>query len=114
MVAQDNSRRGLGGVLLNTEEAGIRFLRGVVLGKKHYEESSRYLEGGVGTTRASRWIGPFSFRITRSARLRMTVDSVRYTTYKASHVPRHCKWGPVCYFYFAFGGLTFRGLSPPI
>ena len=79
-----------------------------------YLERSGYLEGGVGTTRASRWIGPFSFRITRSARLRMTVDSVRYTTYKASHVPRHCKWGPVCYFYFAFGGLTFRGLSPPI
>ena len=47
-----------------------------------YLERSGYLEGGVGTTRASRWLGPF--RMTRSAQ----DDSVRYET---SHVPRHCK-----------------------
>ena len=47
-----------------------------------YLERSGYLEGGVGTTRASRWLGPL--RMTRSAQ----DDSVRYET---SHVLRHCK-----------------------
>ena len=47
-----------------------------------YLERSGYLEGGVGTNRASRWLGPF--RMTRSAQ----DDSVRNET---SHVPRHCK-----------------------
>ena len=49
-----------------------------------YLERSGYLEGGVGTTRASRWLGPL--RMTRSAQ----DDSVRYET---SHVSRHCKVG---------------------
>ena len=51
-----------------------------------YLERSGYLEGGVGTTRASRWLGPL--RMTRSAQ----DDSVRYET---SHVLRHCKEGIV-------------------